>query len=240
MNEEKKLPTDRHTLIGLDGLSVRFSFYKAPITNKTPFKDITLTDAYNAIRGDYFQDITNKVRSVSGDQRRKLKATILPYVTFGGTFKTRNTKDIISLSGLMCFDFDHIDSPETLKATLSGDDNILLMFTSPSGDGLKVVYRDPMEEDDYSSQYDKLKEYFRDKYGLQADSTNDIARACFLCRDPNVWMRPEQEFALDGTPIGPKGYPISWDIPKTTPIERLCAKHLHLKTLIERFDLIQV
>jgi hypothetical protein len=56
-----------------------------------------------------------------------------------------------------------------------------------------------------------------------------------------VEVLPKQEFALDGTLIDPvKGYPVSWDIPKPSPLERMIQKNPHVQTLIDRMGLVEI
>jgi hypothetical protein len=50
---------------------------------------------------------------------------------------------------------------------------------------------------------------------------------------------PQHEFALDGTPIGEKGYPISWDL-EQTPLQKMININPHVQTLIDRLGLIEI
>lgn len=54
----------------------------------------------------------------------------------------------------------------------------------------------------------------------------------------NDFNKPK-EFALDGTPIGPKGYPLSWDI-EQTPLQKMIAKNPAIEELITRLGLEQI
>lgn len=209
---------------------MKFSYYKAPITNKTPYREITLDEVYKVISGDYLKSVTDKVRGASRveykirndsetmtSEFKELKKNLLPYATFAGTFTKRQTANIKALSGLMCFDFDHIENPETLKDIFSNEESIQLIFTSPGGEGLKVVLTDPMVQDTYEDQYKELAQYFLAKYNLIADKTSDISRACFLCHDPKAWLRSKQpyfETLKDGRVIQmhPAGYPLDWAV----------------------------
>jgi hypothetical protein len=59
--------------------------------------------------------------------------------------------------------------------------------------------------------------------------------------DDFVQKKGSPEYAMDGTLIDPvKGYPVSWDIKMPTLLERMIAKNPNLKTLIDRFDCIQL
>ena len=132
-----------------------FSFFKAPITNIIPHSQTNLRQVYNAIKGNYYKERTDKLRSLitplpfgeglgerSGiETARKFKSTHFDYCTFSGTFTTRNDKALIKHSGLLCIDFDHLNNVEILFNRLLQDEyfDTQLLFRSPSGDGLKWV-----------------------------------------------------------------------------------------------------
>lgn len=70
--------------------------------------------------------------------------------------------------------------------------------------------------------------------------------ADYLLRyEPEDFQKPQPapqapEYAFDGTLIDPvKGYPVSWDIPIKTPLEKLILKNPAIAEMIQRFDLIQ-
>jgi hypothetical protein len=70
-----------------------FSFFKAPISNTKPHKAVSLLQIYNAIKGDYYKNRTEKLRAISDvAQSRKFKAANFDYCTFSGTFESRNDK----------------------------------------------------------------------------------------------------------------------------------------------------
>ena len=86
-----------------------FSFFKEPVTNVIPYKDITLADAYRVITGMYYKRQTFNLRSISDKQQnRKYKSANFPYCTFSGTFTKRNESSLIRHSGLIAIDFDHL------------------------------------------------------------------------------------------------------------------------------------
>lgn len=75
----------------------------------------------------------------------------------------------------------------------------------------------------------------------QSEREGKLDLADYLLRfDPKDFNKqPEQEFAMDGTPIGSKGYPISWDI-TMSPIQKIITKNPAVAELIKRLDLIQL
>ena len=168
----------------------KFSFFVAPITNNLPSNIISLKECYNLIKSRY-QKETNYLRSLSQADYKKEKGRILDYVTFAGRFGKRKTASLTELSGYMCLDFDHLNNLAAKKRKLIDDPFLIvqLVFVSPSGDGLKVIVDNPYNSGEYSTDYKKVERYIWRRYGLQIDKTSDVVRACFLCNDPDVWIR---------------------------------------------------
>ena len=162
-----------------------FSHYLAPIKNKKPFRNITLTEVFKLVSGDAYRVQTERVR-----KDESLKKQILAYVTPSGTFRSRGEKELIDYSGIICIDLDHIDI--TLKDTLAGDNflNPALIFVSPRGEGLKVfIDIEAGTVENHLKYYTALREYFSDIYQLKIDAAcKDVPRACFLCHDPEAYF----------------------------------------------------
>jgi hypothetical protein len=171
-----------------------FSFFKAPISNTKPHKAVSLLQIYNAIKGDYYKDRTQKLRAISDvAQARKFKAANFDYCTFSGVFTTRNDKALVKHSGLLCLDFDHLNSVETLFNRLLKDEyfDTQLLFRSPSGDGLKWIISVVSTEITHGDFFAAVANYISQTYGVAVDkSGKDISRACFLPHDPQAFINP--------------------------------------------------
>ena len=176
-----------------------FSFFKAPVRNTIPHKSISLLDAYNYIVGDYAKQRTEKLRSIEDlKQARQFKASTFDYCTFSGMFQTRNDKALISHSGLLCIDFDHLQSVDLLRKQLLQDEyfETQLLFVSPSGDGIKwIISISPPVGDlggfSHSNYFAAVANYILQTYGVEVDkSGRDISRACFLPHDPQAYINP--------------------------------------------------
>ena len=67
-----------------------------------------------------------------------------------------------------------------------------LLFTSPSGDGLKwivPIYYNDLTHDEY---FEAVKNYLDDAYNLKIDASGkNFSRACFLPHDPNIYINPK-------------------------------------------------
>lgn len=179
------------------------SFFNYPISNTVPKCSVNLKQLHNYIIGTYAKVATEALRQLmNNDVRRAFKAQNFDYVTFSGTFSSRKINNLINHSGLMCFDIDKIESEERLQSIKSAliDDSLLhtvLLFRSPSGNGLKWVVEVPdinwlgsgvrEIEGKHKLLYDRVRKYLQVEYNIISDATSDIARPCYLCHDPDAY-----------------------------------------------------
>lgn len=171
-----------------------FSVYLKPIkTNKVPQTDTTLDTVFKAITDSRYRESTTKVRQAQSKQERnELKATLLDYVTFSGRFKERGNKHLIRHSQLICIDIDDITDVSPIKEQIVSILPPALMFTSPSGNGLKVIYKIATAEGTHLAYFKALEQFFLSEINLAIDkSGKDIARACFLCHDPKAYYNKD-------------------------------------------------
>lgn len=172
-----------------------FSFFSHPISNILPSNSISLLEVYNLIKGNSFASCTTKLRSiVDPKEARKYKAANFDYVTFSGTFSKRNDNDLISHSGLLTIDFDHISNMDYLKESLLNDKyfETELLFISPSGDGIKWIIPIDLTKAKHQEYFTAVSNYIRQTYKLEIDqSGKDISRACFIPHDAGVYINPK-------------------------------------------------
>jgi hypothetical protein len=172
----------------------QFSFFKAPVSNTKPHKVVSLLQIYNAIKGDYYKERTGKLRAISDvQQARKFKAANFDYCTFSGIFSVRNDKALVKHSGLLCLDFDHLQSVELLRNQLLQDEyfDTQLLFVSPSGNGLKWIISIDTATTTHGDYFAAVANYVSQTYGIAVDkSGRDISRACFLPHDPQAFINP--------------------------------------------------
>ena len=185
----------------------RFSFFSRPITNTKPSMEYTLLDVYNYIVGGVSELATETCRSLSEERRKAYKRTHFDYCTFSGIFTERNAENLVRHSMLFCFDFDHLEDVEAVFNQLLNDRyfETLLLFRSPSGDGLKWVVsmeqnylcREKYFPGDTPAKYhpiffEAVKQYLHSAYQLEADiKCKDVSRACFLPYDPQAYINPK-------------------------------------------------
>ncbi len=173
----------------------KFSFFKRPITNTKPDKELNLFEVYQLINSDLYKLNTLNIRQLQDKAKsRVFKAQSFDYVTFSGTFSKRTDNDLIKHSGLITIDFDHVQDLEQLKQKLLKDEyfDTELLFISPSGDGLKWVISIDLTRGSHLLFFNAIAAYIKTNYNLEVDkSGKDISRACFLPYDNNIYINPK-------------------------------------------------
>ena len=157
---------------------------------KSAGKEVEIDYVEEAIRtGSGFSATIEKIRELNQsntDAANDLKKT-LPGITFCGIFKKRESKSLIKSTGLIILDFDGLaDSLDDVRKTFMADPYVYMLFVSPRGNGLKIVFRIPEVKDDK-----EFKTYFfalHKKYPQADPSGKDIARFCFVSYDPEIYV----------------------------------------------------
>ena len=115
--------------------------------------------------------------------------------TNGNTYKSyRDDSSLSEHSGLCVIDLDHLgDKLDYWRSHFATDNHVYSHFISPSGDGLKVIYRIPadvsMHRNHYRSIIDDLQQL-----GLKVDQTSiNEARVCFISYDPEIHINEQAE-----------------------------------------------
>ena len=174
-----------------------FNLFKGGIKVKKPTETITLADAVALIGGPTYEMDTRQLRAFEPDLQKVFKAD-LDYVTFSGTFTpTRLVKNLKQHSDLFCLDFDHVANLFETRLQLQADPQTLVLFTSPSGKGLKVIFEVPgldAEPERHKGFFQDMSIYIRQTYGLDVDASgSDVSRACFMVHDPSVYVNLNAE-----------------------------------------------
>ena len=151
---------------------------------------------------EWLKERTLSARDALSDEKRfrKLKQSLLPYVTPAGVFSYRKEDHLLMPSGEFVIDIDHLPSPEEAirwRDTLFADERLRpdLAFVSPGATGVKLLvpYRLSVTatiEWAFDEARRSAWEYLKWKYDMEADTSNaDLSRACFLCHDPAAKLR---------------------------------------------------
>ncbi len=142
------------------------------------------------------------IRAMDPGQYRKMKVT-LPYVVCAQFHPKIRKKENFLYVDRFLVDIDHLSDfgleMETLKNTLKKDPRVELLFASPSGDGLKVLFKlaEKISDSNYYVVFYKsfclsLEQQY--KLGPALDhKTHDVSRCCFMSFDPDAFYNPDPE-----------------------------------------------
>ena len=173
------------------------SFFKAPVRNVFPAETLRLHQVFELITSDKYKKITEDLRAITDvKEARKFKANRFDYVTFSGVFEKRNDSNLLHHSNLLTIDFDHLDNLQELKTQLLNDEyfETEMLFTSPSGDGLKWIIRIDILEVSHSEYFIAVANYIKQTYNIEVDqSGKDVSRACFLPSDPTAFLHKRHQ-----------------------------------------------
>jgi hypothetical protein len=165
----------------------KISVFRSLFNSKeTPFT-LEAIEVYNRIKQGNPELISKIKKLRAGDSESKMQ---LMAIMFNGTFSERKDDGLIQHSGLCVLDFDKYPDAKTLKAErnrLKECPYVYMMFTSPSGNGLKVVIRTPESNKfEHKRRFEAYKEYINSDYFDVANS--NVSRVCFESYDPDAYL----------------------------------------------------
>ena len=191
MNVKQKLTEVQHVWTPN---KARMSFFSAPVTNKRPNATVGLADIYGKVTGDSYKERTRMLRSIDNHaDAQKYKAISFDYVTVSGIFSYGNDASLEEHSQLLCIDFDGLEDPTPLRSLLLEDPyfETLLLFTSPSGKGVKWVIHIDTSMTDHRIWFKLIESYMKETYDLTVDpKCINESRGCYLPYDPEAYISP--------------------------------------------------
>lgn len=189
----------------MEPLGIDLQMGKSIVSPNDPLRKIDVTQLVDTITNPPadLQSAINQLRAVLNIDPKKYQELkrMLPYTTCGiFTPHYRKTQNFAAI-GCMIIDIDHLSqngiNPEELKNRLKTDNTVMFAFTSPSADGLKLLFAlqekmyDPAK---YSLAYKVFIADFAQRHnllGLIDKVTSDVTRATFLSSDPQAYFNPQ-------------------------------------------------
>jgi P4 family phage/plasmid primase-like protien len=193
----------------------------------------TLGSVLEAVRGGQFREQIDHLRRILGRDGKAAydrEKTRLPAFCVSGT--TSDRKRLLKHSNFLQIDFDGLNGTlADARRKVVADPYVAAAFTSPSGDGLKVLLRiDGTRHDD---SVVAATEYFARVHGLKHDpQVKEPARLCFVSYDPDVFENQAAEvFPLPEKSASGKGRARKAEKPWWTAFKG----DLHTLDLVEAF-----
>ncbi len=157
----------------------------------TPFyRDIDFI--LNRIKLGASESLVQAVRAEKSKQARQELKKKLPAICFSGTFKKRADSAIIQHSGFICLDFDNYDNAKQMlqdRQKIMADPYTYAIFTSPGGDGLKVIVKIPPNVEQHREYFQGLDKHFANK---RFDKTSlNVSRVCYESYDPKMYLNKD-------------------------------------------------
>ncbi len=174
---------------------------------RDPLQPIAVKRIYKALKnpnGKVAEQLNRlqHIRLIDPNKYRKMKVE-LPYLICAQFHPMVRRKENFLHTERFLIDIDHLSEYEIdqdkLRKKLKADPRIELLFSSPSGDGLKVLFRLSQKISD-SSYYALFYKAFclklNKKYQLGAaldSKTNDVTRCCFVSYDAQTYYNENPE-----------------------------------------------
>ena len=176
------------------------------LDSNTPLQPVTLEAIFLRIQNDEAlrEDISRlrRVRQLDQAAYSRLKIK-LPYLCAAQCRDGIRRGEQFEQISWMTLDVDHYsgsaEALQMLKERLRQDERVALLFISPGGDGLKLLFRlqEPCTDTKrYSDAYKSFAFSFGEQYelGKYLDfRTSDATRVCFLSHDPQAYLNPLAE-----------------------------------------------
>jgi len=139
------------------------------------------------------------LRDIDAKQYSAAKRS-LPYIVCGLFANGIRKSEDFSYTEYFIIDVDHLSDKgldiEQVRIKIVSDDRVAACFTSPGGDGLKILFRFSERCYDmglYSRFYKIFATDFAQKNGIMQVvdmKTCDVTRACFVSHDPQLYFNP--------------------------------------------------
>ena len=106
-----------------------------------------IDEVLERIRRGNNRHLIEQIRSETNKAKRDTLKKRLFWICFSGEFSKRNNESMIKHSGFMCLDFDGIPEKDLQmwKNRLKENCYTYACFISPSGNGLKVIWKEVPE-----------------------------------------------------------------------------------------------
>lgn len=154
---------------------------------------ISIGTAIDRIRDGKSKELLDKIRTTDSKSDRNELKKGLPSVCFGGKFSSRSDNALVSASGIMSIDFDGFETEDELRSKrfeLELDDYTYACFTSPSGNGVKVLVKIPKTDaKGYKEYFNAIQEYYSCEHFDK--SCSNISRVTYESYDPTVFVNED-------------------------------------------------
>ena len=164
------------------------TIYKNVRTVSTPFyREIAFI--LDRIKTGSSNVLVESIRKEKDKEKAQILKSQLPAICFSGTFTNRSINGLKEHSGFICLDFDKYETESLMnkeRVKLIKDKYTFALFTSPSGNGLKVIVKIPASVETHLDYFNALeKHYSSDNFDI---SCKDVSRVCYESFDSDIYI----------------------------------------------------
>lgn len=172
-----------------------------------PLVKVPVVNVWHALKNPHSETLAlirqlRIIRSIDAKRYSVLKRQ-LPYLVCGIFSPPFRRSENFAYIEYFILDIDHISDKELLvselKSRIVRDNRVVLCFTSPSEDGLKILFRLSercYDKGIFSLFYKAFAQQFARQYNIEQvidTQTCDVTRACFVSCDPDAYYNPEAQ-----------------------------------------------
>jgi hypothetical protein len=221
----------------------QFALFKKPVSNKIPYSNLTLNDLYVLVTTQYEMETKHHQGLTKEQQDGKYgnKAKAFDYVCMNATFRAPEDQEYIELSGYFTADIDKQKNIDGIFAALAADKIMqpAFMFRSPSGNGIKAVYKIPITSIDLTGSnkmraaWHTINGHLKQNYAALIvpdargsyidEKCKDLARRTFICHDKGAYINAAAT-VIEIVPLKEKLE--TKQVSTSTTIQDLHARHL--------------
>jgi len=157
----------------------------------TPFfRDVSVV--LQRIKDGKSKELIENIRKEKDKEKRNLLKKGLPAICFSGEFNKREDSSITNHSGLICLDFDGYSTIKDLneeRKKIQKDPYTFALFTSPSGNGIKVLIKIPKEVDNHKAYFNALEKHYNSTHFDKA--CKNLSRVCYESYDSKLFVNAD-------------------------------------------------
>jgi hypothetical protein len=159
-------------------------------------------------------EIIKKVRAAPNKKEADVIKQTLPCILFAGEFAERTGNGLVNHCGLMSVDFDKYPNDEVMlehRAILERNPHFILLFTSPSGNGIKGVVKIPKATKETHPKYFTAfqKEF---EFDYWDKNCSNVDRVCYESYDPDIFIN------YDAIEFAPNLIDVGYSVSEKTPL----------------------
>ncbi len=159
----------------------------------------TFAKVVEQIRSDSWKTLTEQLQQITEkEKQQEFKKKNFAYFNMGVFENNKRSKYNLIRSQYLLFDYDGLSNEDLahLKNRLKSDSKVFCCFISPSGKGLKVIYKlvQPLtDHQKFTAVYKQYAGLFKIDLGEKPDKTSDAGRPCYFSYDPDIYINIDAE-----------------------------------------------